>query len=468
MDVGQRSGADGLLPGGLAFDDQEPEHQPKGGRWRTLAWLLALAGLLGTAGLAGNSWVRDADLRAVLDSSTATWAASISALRSAPDVAAVAAAASAAPAAAERLTGDLQRLRSSQGARAAVAGQVAAERDVLLAVAGLDGVDRSPLRVWGEAHPRLSAASAAEAASRRTLRSAVPDAAAALPDLASVLSGVGTKVGAALVADVTRAAGDLLSSLETVSSTAQLRAAAVRATAQRDAVLPAAGGLPGSADGRVLQAFAAALAAVADLRGLTPAETGAWPDVRGRLADRLAVVVQGVTSLEAGSVRARLPVVLAAVDAVVRRAAQAQAAWQPVHDAALAAQAKDGAALRRYAGQVRAVTASWAAVRPGLDAARAGPGGPALTTAADDAARVAAGLDALLPPAALAAAHAELRAAAGAAESALRVAVAGCGPCQPAEAAATGWEVATSRWEAAVTAGADAIAARALPPSPQV
>lgn len=483
--VGDDTGEQGL-PGGLSFTDEVDDDQPPARRrLHTAAWLVVLGLLLGGAGAWGWRWVGESDVRSVLASSTATYSTMLERLRQAPDAAALAAVAGSAPRAAARIDGELAELSGGSERRAVVAGQVAAERDVLLAVGALAPLEQAPLRVWGDAHAALSAAVDREASARAALRVVDAEAAGRLPDTAASVRGLAGTVGEAVVGDVARAAGDLVTELETAQRTADLRAVAERSTAQREAVTDAAQGLGGSPDGAVLAAFAEALLAVGDLRELTPADTSPWPSVRGRLQSSLQVVAEADAGLASGSVRGRLPLVLQAVDRLVGRAVAAQVAWQPGFDAAVAARAADAAALREHGVRVREAVAAWPAVRPAvealmpesppeqLDAAWAGaegvwqllagttaPPGPveapfaALVTAVDAvsgplaAARVQAQLLSMFPPEYLP----------PAAPPAEQVAA--------AQAALPGFDPALAAWDAALVAVEAEVAARALPPPP--
>lgn len=470
------------LPGGLPFsDDDEPLDPPRGRGLRTAAWLLVVGLLLGGGGAFGARWLGESDVRSVLASSTATYAQVLTRLRSAADAEALAAAAAGAPGAAERLQADLDRLDSTSGERRrAVAGQVAAERDVLLAVAALDEVDRAPLRIWGMAHAELAAAVEAEERARSVLLVADSAAAQRLPDTPAVIRRIGSTVGEAVVGDVARSAGDLLADLGAATRTADLRTAAERAEGQRSAVVAAQEGLGGSADAAVLAAFANALQAVGELRTLTPAETGGWPAVRTRMGDALRIVADADSSVAAGLVRGRLPIVLESIDRLVVQAEQAQAAWQPAYDAALAAQAGDDAALRAHGDRVRAAVEAWTQLRSDVEAlAGTGGAGEVLVAAASDATSLRTDLAAAAPPAGVEAAHAGLVAAVDAVARPLAAGVVAldCIECTgvqdtlrdsvgAAALALPAWDPALAAWEAALAAAQQAVTDRALPPPP--
>ena len=492
MDVRERDDAewDGL-PGGLAFSgdlDDDVEPPPRRG-WQVAAWLVLLGLLAGAGGAAGLRWYGEADVRDVLSSSTATYAQALTRLRSAPDVESLAAAAAGAPGVAARLDDDLARRDGGGGGRrAAVAAQVAAERDVLLAVGALGEVDRAPLRVWGDAHAAIRAAVTAEERARSGLLVADAEGARRLPDTPAVLRRINSTVGEAVVGDVTRSAGALLTDLGAATGTADLRAVAERAEAQRTAVAAAQEGLGGSGDGAVLAAFAGALQAVAELRALTPAETSGWPPVRTRLDDALRVVADADSSLEAGTVRAQLPLVLAAVDELVDRAQEAHAAWQPVYDAALAEHAADGAALRAHAERVRAVAAQWNGLFDAVAQLQTEPveeRAPAVEEVAATADQLYEALVAAVPPAALSATHGDLLSALDGVRRPLVPVVVEpeCLDCPESGTAAPApvddgvdsaaealpaWDPALAAWEAAVTAAEAEITGRALPPPPQL
>lgn len=479
---------DGLL-GGLAFDDAEPEPAPPShpALRRALAWLVTLA-VLAAGGLGGWAWWQARDVRAVVASSAEVYADALGALGAAQDPAAVAAAAADLPRAASRIEGERGRLRTEEGARRqAVVAQLEAERDVLLALAPLAGLADAPLRVWGGVHERLVEAVAAETRTRAGLRRHDSGGASRLPDTSVALRAIATTVGTALVADVQRSAGEVLDQLEAATRTADLRALGTDAAAQREAVEAAQSGLPGSPDATVLTSFAAALDALRGLEPVTPADTSAWPGVRSRVAEHLRVVGDADDSLAAGSVRARLPVVLASVDRLVAAAARAYEQWQPLHDAAVARQAADRTALERYAEQVRGRAADVVAVRTGLrdvvatgaDTATAAAG---LAPLAASAAELAAALGGTAPPEGTAAAHAELldvvttlQATTSTVLDELREAA--CQDCPvtgtPAAQAlergaerADGWDAALAGWEQAVAAALAAVDARELPAPP--
>lgn len=489
MDVRERDDEAGWgeLPGGLAFaDDGRPPTPSRRRRTlRTMTWLLVVSALLGGGTVAAARHLGESDVREVLASSTSTYSRVLLQLRQAADAEALAAVAVTAPGAADQLTADLARLSDDGGQRrAAVAAQVAAERDVLLAVGTLEDVDRTPLRAWGDAHRELASAVTAETRTRGVLRVVDERAARRLPDTPATLRRITSTVGEALVVDVTQTAGDLLADLGAATTTADLRAAAGRAAPQRDAVRAASTGLRGTGDARVLEAFAAGLQAVGDLREITPAETGGWPGVRARLAQQLGVVADADDSLAAGAVRGRLPLVLTAVDGLVARVAAAHAAWQTLHDAAVRAQADDGAALRRYADLVRAQATGWAELRGQvavLDGVAGGQLAAAVAPVAASAAQVQTALSAVVVPAGGETAHGALTAGvAGVVGPVVRVheqlqACAGCpaaeGPArvmlQEAQSALPAWDGALPTWEAAVTAALEAVAARPLPAPPE-
>jgi hypothetical protein len=494
MDDGARGTATGeLLPGGLAYLDDEPLPAPAGRRQRvlrTLVWLVVVAALLGTAAVLGVRYAGESDVRSVLASSTSTYGRVIGELRRAADAEELAAVAVTAPRAADELSRDLGRLRDAGGMRrAALAAQVAAERDVLLAVADLADVDRAPLRVWGDAHDDLADAVDDERAARAALASVDDDAARRLPDTDAALRRVTSTVGEALVRDVTGTAADLLGALTDTQTTADVRAIAERAGGQRRAVLAASERLEGS-DSEVLGAFSEALQAVSELAALTPDDTSMWAPVRDRLATHLAVVGDADGSVAAGAVRGRLPIVLGALDDLVAQAAAAQAAWEAEHAAAVAAQTADTEALAAYAGQVRAVAAEVSALRTQLDQAvargdqvRTGDLVVALEPLWVAADRIAAELATAAPPPATAPAHAALTDVASRALSALtaareQVRADGCVDCPAtdsaawqsllqAQTAAASWPDAVAAWESAVVAAEHAIATRPLPTPPE-
>lgn len=472
MDVRERDDTGwGELPGGLSFSDVEPDDDlpPRRRGLRAFAWVLVLGVLLGGGGAWGARWLGDADVRGVLASSTSTYGAMLERLRQAPDAQRLAAVAVGAPGAVDRLEADLRRLGTAGSSRrSAVAAQVAAERDVLVAVAALHELDGSPLRVWGQAHADLAAAVRAEEATRSSLRLADPDAARRLPDTAAVFRRIATTVGEAVVTDVTRAAADLLADLDAATRTADLREAAARAQAQRTAVTAAGSGLGGGADAAVLAAFGDGLLAVAELRALTPEATGVWPPVRVRLQSSLRVVSDADSSVAAGTVRARLPLVLDAVDRLVTRAEQAHAAWQPRFDAAVAAQSADAAALRMHAEQVRGAAAGWPALRAaveGLTRPGAGPADLDDAWAGVDGLRLA--LAATSPHAKTQAAHEDLLRAVADVELPLRQAREQTlpGPVSVGRLL-DAWEPALAAWEAALAAAETEVATRSLPAAP--
>ncbi|HWG94956.1 MAG TPA: hypothetical protein VNU66_12085 [Mycobacteriales bacterium] len=474
---------EGELPGGLWFTDEEPVLPPPAhpGARRLLSALVVLA-LLGGAVLLGVRWTGASDVRDVLASSTRTYARVLGAVGSASDPEALAAAAALAPRAAERLAADLGRLRPDGGERrAAVAAQVEAERGVLAALAPLERLADGPLEVWGRAHAGLTATVEAEARSRSRLGAVDPAAAGRLPDTPAAVRRAAATVGSALVDDVQQAAAALLDALQGARTTADLRAAGDGAAAQRDAAAAAQDGLGG--DAGVLAAFTAALDAATGLREVTPAETSGWPALRGRLSEQLRTVADADDSLAAGSVRARLPLVLAAVDRVVAAAADAHAEWQPRYDAAVAAQAADRAALQRYADAVRSLGEDQEALRAAAAAlrARGGTADDVLREAdrlAADGERLLAVLRTAAVPAGVEDAHAGLVAAlervAGPPVRAfeeLRTQV--CPGCPASDApswsqlgAADPWPTAVAAWEPALAEADAAVAARALPPPP--
>lgn len=482
---------DGGLPGGLAFldDDHVEEPSPAGRRVRSLAWLVVFAVLLGGGGSYLWRWVGEADVREVVASSTATYGDVLSRVRLAQDAAALSAAAATAPRAAELLQDHLGRLAGGGERREAVAQQIAAERQVLLAVADLESVAGAPLAVWGTVHGRLSRSVTEEGRTRAVLRSVDGDAARRIPDSAAALRRISATVGSALVGDVQRTAGELLADLGAAQKTADLRAAAERAPAQRDAVMLAGEGLRGTPGGDVLEDFSAALMAVSELRDLAPASTAVWPEVRTALADRLGAVGDADGSLTGGTVRARLPLVLQTVDGVVDRAAAAHAAWQPVHDAAVADKAADTAALGRYAAALQAWGAAHAQLASALPPlARRLAERPASELLAEAGALSGVGTslaDAVAvhaPPPGTEAAHAALVEVSRALADPLRRAAfsltgQGCADCPPAGGAtnadvdqairaADAWPEVAQRAEAARLAAEQAVAARPLPPPP--
>ncbi|HWH30126.1 MAG TPA: hypothetical protein VNU26_14430 [Mycobacteriales bacterium] len=481
----------GDLPGGLSFadeDDTPPAPPAHPGLRRALHWLLVVA-LLGGAAVVGVRWHAERDVRAVLASSTSTWVRALDAVASAGDTVALAAAAGRADEAADSLADDLERLQPGDGGRrGAVRAQVTAERDVLLALAPLADVERGALAVWGGAHADLQRAVEAEAAARAALRRSDPDAVVRLPDTGAATRRVATTVGAAVVEDVQRSAVDLLDALAAAERTADLRAAAQAAGERAAAVAAAERGLAGTADGAVLREFAGALEAVQRLQDLKPADTSGWPAARSELTRRLRAVGDSDGGLTAGSVRGRLPIVLAQVDALVLRAEQAHAAWVPVHAAAVAQQKADMTALDRYERSLRDLDASVAALRSSAAqlSDRAGEpvpeGAAALTAVEREAASLARALQAVRPPAALARAHADVAVPVGTAAAALGAAAAAlaadpCADCPvgstaawravaEVEAALARWPAALTAWEQAVAEARTAVQARPLPPPP--
>jgi hypothetical protein len=473
---------EGDLPGGLWFTDEAPPPPPPPAHpWarRVLSTVVVLA-LLSGAALVGLRWAGEADVRDVLASSTATYGRVLGALGSAADAEALAAAAALAPRAVEHLEGDLARLRGTRGERrAAVAAQVTAERDVVAALAPLERLADDPLSVWGSSHAALTSAVEDETRTRSQLRAVDAGAVRGLPDTAGAVRRAAATVGAALVDDVQRAAATVLDDLARATRTADLRTAAARAVGQREAVAAAQAGLTGAA---ALAAFAAALDAVAELAALTPADTAGWSSVRGRLQEQLSAVGASDDSLTAASVRARLPLVLASVDRVVAAAEQAHADWRPGHDAALAQQAADRAALQRYADAVRALDPDVAALTAAAAALRARTG--TTTELLPDADALAADAERLLsalgdpPPAGVEAAHARLVAALQAVvgpalEVFEQLRTSSCTGCPASDApswrrlGATGpWSGELAVWDTAVADAEAAVAARALPPPP--
>jgi hypothetical protein len=492
-----RGGEDDGLPGGLSFlddgddgDDNRADVGARpGGRLVSATWLAVLVVLVGGGGFVGWRWAGEADLRQVLTSSTATYGDVLSRLRLASDATGLSTVAATAPRAAERLQDHLDQLEGGGEKRSAVADQVAAERRVLLAVAGLQGVDAAPLAVWGAAHGQLASAVTQEGRTRGRLSDVDGDAASRLPDTPGTLQRISATVGGALVGDVQRTAGELLAELGGAQRTADLRAAAERAPAQREAVLAAAQGLREFAGAPVLAAFASALSAVADLRELSPAATGVWSGVRAALAEQLGAVGDADGSLTGGTVRARLPLVLSALDGLVDRAAAAHAAWQPVHAAAVAQQAADAAALARYRDALQAWGAAQAQLQTDVPRVAAlASGQPAAVVAFDVAAlsgtatSLTSALEVHAPPTGTETAHAELLTATRAISDPLTRAAFGlgasdCPDCpaagSPAAAdlaeaarAVAAWPAVQARVEQARAAADQAVAGRALPAPP--
>jgi hypothetical protein len=480
----------GDLPGGLSFTEEEPLPPPPVRRsWagRLLRWLLVLA-LLAAAAVVGLRWQGEQDVRDVLASSTATYTRVVEAVGDARDPEALASAAALAPRAVQRLDGDLGRLRpGDRGRRAAVRDQVEAEQAVLRALAPLERLADGPLGVWGRAHEPLADAVAEEGRTRIALGAVDAGAARALPDTAAAVRRLSAAVGSALVSDVQRSAGELLDDLAAAQRTADLREAAGRATGQRSAVAVAADGL-GGADAAVLSEFAAALDAVRDLEQVTPADTAAWPGIRSRLSEHLRFVADSDDSLAAGSVRARLPLVLTAVDGLVARAAEAHAAWQPLHDAAVAQKASDAAALQRYATALRGTADEWSRLRSDVTALagrRTTPTAGAvvelgvLATTGD---RLLSALRTTAVPEGAGTAHAALVSSAEALTSTLATVLdelrdAECQDCPVSDdpgwrsldrgaSASSSWDTAFAAWERAVAEADAAVAAREPPPPP--
>lgn len=479
--------AGGLL-GGLVFDpDDEPA--PTSGRRRlarALAWLLTLA-LLAAAGLAGARWWSDRDIRDVLRSSRDAYGSAVQQVMLVRDAGSLASVAGRIQPAADVLDGLAGRV--PQGAdrrRAAVAAQVRAEAAVVRALAPLTGLTSAPVAVYGRVASGLGAAAEQERRTRAEVAAVDPGAVRGLADPMVLVRHVATAAGGALIEDVQRSGGELLDGLAQAQRTADLRAAGDRAAGQRDAVVAARSGLSTSSAGaKVLDDLVAALDAVAELRQVSPAATGGWPDIRGRLAQHLGAVGEAAGSLAAGSLRARLPIVLATVDGVVDRAAQAQAAWVAARDAAAAQQAADTAALDRYAARVTAALRDAGAARTAIEPIVAQPGttdatarqlqplAAALSGAVDTArtepvppgvqpahAALLAGLDAFGAPLAAAV---------------LDLATATCRDCpattvpgwQPLTAAASvSWDGPARAWRRAVDAARQAVAARQPPAAP--
>lgn len=481
----------GDLPGGLSFTEEEPApaRPPRYPALRRgLNWLLVLA-LLGTAAVVGLRWHGERDVRAVLASSTGTWVRALDAVASAGDTAALAEAAGRADEAAESLAVDLDRLEPGGGARrSAVRAQVSAERAVLLALAPLAEVASGPLAVWGSAHADLQRAVEDEVAARAVLRRVDADAVVRLPDTGAATRRVATTVGAAVVEDVQRNAVDLLDALQAAAGTADLRAAAAEAGERAAAVAAAERGLAGTADGAVLLEFAGALEAVRRLEALQPSDTAVWPDVRAELTRRLSAVGDADAGLTAGTVRGRLPLVLTAVDAVVRRAEQAHAAWVPVHAAAVARKQADLTALDSYARSVRDLDPEVTELRSFLGqlarrSAEPVPQGRAsLGVVQGEAASLDRALLAVQPPEQVRSAHAALArpvttAATALAAAATALAADPCADCPVGQAPAwgavaeatralEGWADALAGWDKAVAEARAAVDARPLPPPP--
>lgn len=485
--LSETDGSDDGLPGGFTFLPDEPPPVRRGLVRRVLPAVLTVALVAGLAVVAVQ-WQRDGDLRDVAEASSTTYTRVVQRFTLASDPTELATAAASAQAAADRL--DTQRLRlssRSSNTRAALARQVAGERDVAHALSGLGRIREAPLATWGSAQPSLTAAVSAELRSRSTLHTIDAGVAHGLPDTGAMLARVTSTVGAALVDDVQDSAGQLLDVLAGAKTTRELRTAAADAEAQRAAVLSARAGLDASSSGQVLDEFAAALAAVQHLAMVTPADTSVWPDARTQLTQHLTFVGSAATSLAAGSVRTRVPVVLLGVDDVVSRAAQAQAAWVPVHDAAVAQQAADAATLRRTADDVRSALADVAAVRTRLGSVVAQPitNVVAATALAPLSSALLLDVNRLRSDAAPAgttdAATAlvdRVTALAQPVEDAEQsLATDPCPDCSawdgPAGAAlepalAVTWDQQTTAWEGAVTAAGAAIDARQLPPPPDV
>jgi hypothetical protein len=483
----------GDLLGGLSFTEEEPAPPPlppRSGAARVLRVLLALA-VLAAAGLVGARWVGEQDTRDVLASSSLTYSRVLDAVAAAVDPATLASAAAIAPRGAERLAADLARLEGGGERRDRLAALVEREREVLLALAPLERLADGPLSVWGQAHQRLADAVVAELSARQALVAVDGGADDGLPDTAGVLRHVATTVGPALVEDVQRGAGAVLDGLAAAARTADLRLEAERATGQRAGVAAARDGLGQGTDETVLDAFASALDAVGELSAVTPAQTQQWPGIRSRLGEQLRFVADSDDSLAAGSVRARLPLVLASVDGVVARAAEAHAAWVPVHEAAVAAQAADAETARRHGEAVRAAGQQWALLRADVTAltSRTSPPAGDVVPQLDRLSAAAESLGTELrassaPPGAEAAASALVDVVEGVSQP-LRAAfdelrLAPCQECPAADTAAWralsragevsggGWDAAFPAWEQALADAEASIAARELPPPPDL
>lgn len=497
--IGGHRDDDVLDIGWVEDDPPQPEAPAGSGRRRTLLIASAAVTAVAVAGVLVAGYVADSGIRTALAGSTRDFNTVVTALAEASESGKVAAAADTAGPAADRIDGALRRLGATSGAeRNSVRDQLAAERDVLLAVAKLSTVGSEPLATWGGAHDTLSAALDAERESRGALARHQADAAGKLADTGVMLSKVTVAVGPALVEDATDQSIQLLQSLKAVSSTADLRKLGDAAAPEQAAVKAAAKALPAGDGKQVLTGYAAALGALAELSTIDAERTAGWPGTRAALAQTFGQVSAAAGSTGGANVRVVLDSALGAADKVVGAAAAAIADWKAKTDAAVKAREVDTEALASYSSFFRSQVSTYEQLRQDLSAftdrvedPNAGvtyyEGYQFLSQAAQDRRNVRDLLVGMDVPAGVRDEHREMVSAIDRATSAVQSAYDGlaqsedCYDC-PSYRDTPGWrrfqsesdEIskaysgAMQRWEAAAAAEKVAITNRPLPTKPQM
>jgi hypothetical protein len=323
--------------------------------------------LLLVAGLALTRYLGGGTTREALTASTRDFTAVVSAMTAATSAEEVAAAARTAPAAAERIDGQLRLLgRPDDAGSRAVADQLTAESQLLRALSGLAALSTEPMQTWGAAHKPLTDAMEREKATRGVFAAHEADRAAQLPDTAAMMTAVTSAVGTSLADTAVTQAGDLLKALGSASTTADLREAAGRAAAEQTAVSSVLPALSDQTGRPTLAAYSRALAALAGLASLDGDNTAAWGPARAELTAALGAL--SGAGAEGAALSTQSTTALAAVDALVTRAAGQIADWKAAHEAAIADRNSDAAAMTAYVDNVRAEVKGYELLRNDLQA----------------------------------------------------------------------------------------------------
>lgn len=323
-----------------------PPRGRRRGRILTAAFLVVV--LLAVAGFFGYQYLRDADVRQALDTSTREYNVVLERLAQAKDVAGVSDVAKRAATAAEQVEQERARIegRDDDLGRAATA-QLDAEHEVLTAAAALVPLAEDPLQTWAGAHGDLRKAVREEAQARDELQEQDESAAGQIADSGEMLQALTGTVGAALADDAAGGAVAVLDRLAAAGKTSGLREIGDDAVAQQDAVSSVADALTRGSGREVLAGYADVLDALGGLSDITAADTSVWPSVRSEV-ETAADALASAAGPQGGKVRATLAEALRATDAMLLRAEQGYARWELERDAAAAQLADDRAVLDTY------------------------------------------------------------------------------------------------------------------------
>lgn len=330
---------------------------------------LVVVAALVVAGVLGNSYLADGDLRQALTASSRAFNSTVEAFSAATNAEQVAAAAGQTGPAVDRVDRALTTLGTvTVSEDRAVRSELEAEKGVLVALGGLEGLASKPLASWGNAHSDLTGAIRAETTARTTLARFRGDHTRNLADTALMLKKVTAAVGPALVEDATAESARLLQTLSDAKSTADLRTLGDAAAAEQSAVAAAANALPDGDGKQVLSGYASALNALGGLARISGESASGWTSTRAELAQTFGQVAAAAGSTGGSSVRVALDGSLDAADKVVAAAAAAIADWKAKTEAAIKARIADGEALRSYASFFRTQTKTYEQLRQDLSA----------------------------------------------------------------------------------------------------